>query len=121
MNEKFIPIEGENYFCADVFYPSMANICTYQDNSNFHFRMKHNLLFKTKEEAVARSKQLLGFIDYEKIVKLLDAIEAEVLYRIHRNHPCLSQWHNHPEDVLRFKQKLLNESLHHLIIEDSKL
>lgn len=59
----FTPIEGQNYYCADVFYPSMCNICTYQDNSNFHFRMKYNLLFKTKEEAVARSKELLGIIE----------------------------------------------------------
>lgn len=60
MSEKLIPIEGENYYCADIFYPTMCNICTYQDNSNFHFRIKHNLLFKTPEEAVARSKELLG-------------------------------------------------------------
>lgn len=60
MLKKLIPIEGQSYYAADIFYPSMCNICTYQDNSNFHFRLKHNLLFKTPEEAVARSKQLLG-------------------------------------------------------------
>lgn len=63
MSEKLIPIEGQSYYCADIFYPSMCNICAYQNNSNFSFRMKYNLLFKTPEEAVARSKQLLGIIE----------------------------------------------------------
>jgi len=60
VEEKWRPKMNDKYFCPnvnDAFYPYSECWANYNVDN---FRLKHNLVFKTKKEAVARTKELLG-------------------------------------------------------------
>jgi len=53
--EKWIPVEGEYYYV-----PAFRDIGYYASNQVNDFTIKHNLYFKTPEEATAKRDQLLN-------------------------------------------------------------
>ena len=59
-DEKWEPKSGEDVFLSDIGSEIFwRNYCWFGDTEDLH-RLSHNLVFKTKEEAIARSKELLA-------------------------------------------------------------
>lgn len=58
--EPFNPKSGEYYWYNDISIPAMVNQTMWLNDKVDEHRLKHNFCFKTKEEAIARAKELLG-------------------------------------------------------------
>lgn len=76
----------------------------------------NNFRIEGFNQAIDLQSQRTVSIDRVKTVRVLQAIDDEVEYRFRTNHPCVGQWTNHPEDILRFKQEVLNDCLSKLLI-----
>jgi hypothetical protein len=58
--EKWVPEIGENYCLADIESADYYYYTQWDNHKTDQMRLQRNLVFKTKEEAIARAKQLLG-------------------------------------------------------------
>lgn len=57
--EKWIPRAGYEYYFPDISYQKLDYCCVWTDDGNDRWRLKNNLVFKTKEEAIERAKAML--------------------------------------------------------------
>jgi hypothetical protein len=65
VEEKWKPDVGERCYSPDIYNPEDPSCYTWENDSEDRLALKHNLVFKTKEEAIARAKELLGIKEEE--------------------------------------------------------
>jgi len=58
-DEKWVPEFGKNYYYASIGDPNKYNRNVWSDDSHDNHRLALNLVFKTKEEAIARTEEIL--------------------------------------------------------------
>jgi len=68
---KWIPEEGDTYFHPEITIRELY-IDEEWDGLNIdQHRLKHNLVFKTKEEAIARAKDILYLLAFIALLKFI--------------------------------------------------
>jgi hypothetical protein len=58
--EKWIPKDGETYYIPDIGTPDLFFSAAWTNDKYDDLRMSRGIVFKTKEEAIAIAKEILG-------------------------------------------------------------